>query len=378
MSAVILICNRDLVSIGQPVTSWTAIDLTVKFNEVGVGSFDAPANDDLIRAIRTPDSRVVVLDRSEVLFSGPIETYELAWQRDGRGTVKVNFSDHLALVAERLAYPNPALPPNLQDVVAWHATGPADTLMLSAVNLNAGPGALVARRVPQLTVATAAGVGGSIDLLAKRMEPLTELLRRAAIAGGNLGFRVDQVGRQLVFSVYIPRDRSKHVRYAQKLGSVRSMTVRHETPEATVALVAGSGEGISRPMREVVDPDTIATGWRRSEIWVSQDDELTDPALDQAGADALAEKVEKVGITLDVDDQPGRTYGVDYRVGDYVGVLCYGAAVKELVTQAHIVITPKEGRVVTPTIGTGQTTADSGLANALRRVDRRVGSIERR
>ena len=98
--------------------------------------------------------------------------------------------------------------------------------------------------------------------------------------------------------------------------------------------------------------------------------------MDQSGAGELAEGAETLGLSVVGIDGPGATFGVDYTLGDYVGVVIGGQAVVDLVTQVRIQVTPEAGEVVTPTIGAG-TTKDTATVRAVRAINRRLGRVER-
>ena len=246
--------------------------------------------------------------------------------------------------------------------------------MRSLVNLNAGPGALTERRIPRLILGAANGIGATVPVTT-RFEPLLDVLRRVADAGGTLNFAVQQVNTDLVFTVTLPRHREAQVRYSRDSGNIETLSTAPQAPAATVALVGGSGEGISRPVREVISAD--AAPWGRMEVWVSQPDSNDDPQLDQAGRDALADGAEQLGLSVTALSRPGQAYGVDYQVGDYVGVVAgSGAAIAELVTAVRIEASPEEAEKITPTIGEGST-KDSDVIRAVRAVERRVGQMER-
>lgn len=379
----ILICGANLKPIGDPVTGWTSIDVTLKHNEVSVGAFTAPASLGLLDVVSRPGARVVVNHDGRILISGPIEVGDEAWVRDGLGQVQINFADHLALIAGRVAYPSPALAATAQTAETWNATGPAGTLMLNLVNVNAGPGALSPRQWPGLAIAASAGLGNTVDFEAQTFEPILDALRRLSVAGGGVGFRVVQIGRTWQFQVFTPRDRSGHVRYSIQLGNLNGLRGRREAPTATVAIAGfvprrDAGDPPAPPVvREVVDTPAVTAGWGRLETFASASTGADNDAMDQAANAAIAEKAEKVGIVVDALDGPGKQYGLDYIVGDYVGVeLGNGQAITDLVTQVQVQIT-SAGAVIAPRIGTGEVATSSATSAAMRAMDRRIGRLER-
>ncbi len=372
----VLVCGPDLKATAPPV-EWTSIDATLRNNEVSSGSFTAQADAELVNALTADDARVVVIHEDQVLISGPVEVPEEVWVRDGLGQITAGFSDHLSLIAGELAWPNPALPLTGQDRPFWTATGAAETLMRDLVNVNVGPGALVARRIPGLTLATSGSAGLSVAFKALPFEKLGEALRRIALAGGGLTFGIRQVGRGLVFDADAIRDRSQQVRYSIQLGNVDGLVIRREAPTATVAVVGHLSDDDPPIVREVVNTPAL-DAWGRREVWVSVGDDATEAEIAQAGNEALADGAPKIGVVVTGADGPGQHYGVDYLVGDYVGVeLGNRQTLKEIVTQVHVAITPREGAKFTPKIGTGDVVGSTATSNAIRAMDRRIGRLLR-
>ncbi len=380
----VLVCGPNLRSIADPIAGWTNIDATLRHNAVSSGQVVTPADERLVAAATSPGARMVIVHEGAILISGPIEaTDEVRTRR--RSVLTIDFADHLALIADRVAYPNPAVPHAGQDVPHWAGNGVAETLMRDLVYLNVGQGALVERRRVGLTVGPSNGSGETVDFKALPYEPLGDALRRLALAGGGLGFRAVQDGLTYAFEVFVPRDRSRKVRYSEHLGNVEQLQIRRESPTATVAVVGilvpddDDPDDEEEPpiVREVTNPEALAA-WGRSETWVSQPKDADEERQTQAGNEALDAGGPKVGVIVTARDGPGQKYGVDYIVGDYVGVqLGNDQVLQELVTEVRVSITPKEGAVFTPKVGTGEASVNSRTAAALRDMDRRIGRNER-
>ena len=380
MTATILVCDKDLRAVAQPVQRWTELTAEQRFNAIGSGEFIAPGYADLTAGLNLPDSRVVVQVDGQVWTSGPVEKPGgQAWTpADGDGLIKVNFATHEVLLAERIVYPNPALAITAQNTVHYVATATnAEVLMRALVNLNAGPGALVARRQPNLVLGGLNSIGTNVDFTG-RGEPLTEALRTVAAAGGGLGFRVRQQGTQLLFEVYLTVNRSGYVRFSRSLGNLRELDTDPETPTCTAAIVGDDGEGTDRVIVERVDTVAITAGHRRAEKWINQGSG-TASELNAAGDLALAEGAARVGLNVTVVDGPQSRYGLNYWLGDTVAVeVLPGLAINEQVTAVKLTATPDGGEVVSPTIGGGSPTTQSAVLQTLRELQRRIGLLERR
>jgi hypothetical protein len=222
---MLLITDRNLNVLGDPIISWDTLDVTLRFNEPGSGLFVAPATGQL-RDQLVDGARVVVMryqtqypqDPGTFVIAGPIEHYLFERSDDGEnaglGKVTVDFADDMAEIVSRLVYPDPGLTPEAQVTDQWSWSGNAELGLRALVNLNAGPGALTARQMPNLALGSVAGVGTSTTNTADRMEGLGAVARRIAIGGGDLGFRTRQSGSQILFEVYDPEDKSAEVMFS--------------------------------------------------------------------------------------------------------------------------------------------------------------------
>lgn len=378
----LLITDRHLNVIGDPISGWTDLDVTLQFNDVASGGFKAPRTA-VTTAQLTAGNRVVVIRNGTVFCAGPIEApgpedWSVEGQASGPGQVEVRFADDLAAVVSRVTYPNPAAPATAQTSTSrWTATNEAGDVIRSLVDLNAGPGALTARRVPQLTLGTGAGTGAQITF-GTRFEPLGDALRSAAIAGGGLGFRTRQNtgAAQIVFDVYAPQDLSGTVRFSPGLGNLRSYRYDPQAPTTTAAIVGGQDVGTSRVVVERVDTAAEAA-WGRMERFVDRRQVGSTAELDQAGDEELARAAETArlsSVTVDTDDQ---RFGVHYHLGDRVSLeLASGVEVADVVRAVHMQVTPDAGELVTALVGSQDTSSDPRWVRFLRDVARRIDRLE--
>lgn len=380
MDAVtVLITDAAGTVVTNPVTTYSSISLELKFNEVGSGELLAPADDWLVEAVTTPGNQVIVIRQNTVFGGGPIEKPgAIEWGPEGGvGNIRVNFASHEVHLAGRLTYPNPALAAtDAAQPLAYTATAAnAEVVLRDLVNLNAGPGALTPRRVPDLILGALASVGTNVTV-STRFEVLTEVLRTVALAGGGLGWRIEPVGSTLEFQVYAPTDRSEDVRFSRSLGNLRALTTDPEAPTGNVAIVGGDGTGDARTIVARTNSSSV-TLWGRKEIWVNQGGTgAVTGELEQAGDIALTEGDETTGIQATAVDTQWARYGTDYFLGDLVGIeLVPGTAVSDLVTAVTLTATPDRGAEISPTIGSER--RGSHQARQLRELAKRIGRLER-
>ncbi|NIL57087.1 siphovirus ReqiPepy6 Gp37-like family protein [Salinispora arenicola] len=389
----LLITDRNLTVLGDPIDGWTDLDVTVRFNEPASGSFTAPAYPALLQQIRGTAldelRRVVVIRDGQIFAAGPIEREgPEVWSADGGqhsdpGTITVYFADDLARLVGRHTYPDPTAAATGQTSTArWTSTGNAEDIMRALVNVNAGPGALTTRRIPQLVLGADQGVGSTITF-GTRFEALGDALRSAAIAGGGLGFRTQQVGNTIEFQVYAPVDLTSGaaaVRFSRGLGNLRSYSYIREAPTATTAIVGGKDVGTSRVIVERTDTTAVAA-WERMEVFVDrrQSDDVpgSTDELDQAGDEALTRASARARLSSVTVDTPTQRYGQHYQLGDRVTMqLLSGAEVSDVVRVVHLQATPQSGEIVTALVGSQEASSDPGWLQATRDLARRLAGLE--
>lgn len=386
---LILITNPALTVVGDPIISWTTLDVTLRFNEPDSGLFIVPGYS-WIRDMMTPGNRAVVIrnqalhgnEPGTVVTAGPIEKtlYERAddGENAGVGTLTVNFAGDMAHIAGRLTYPNPALAPAAQNVDVWTATAVnAETILRNLVNLNAGPGALAARRIPQLVLGSVAGVGSTVTVKTERMEPLPDVLRRVALAGGDLGFRTVQVGSTIEFQVYAPVDKSNQVRFSFDMGNIKYLSYEVVAPVATTAIVGGQGDGVDRALIERVST-AAESAWGRLETLVSRAGSTDVAELQTDGDNTLLDDAETARVSSNIVDTAEQRYGIHYDLGTKVAIEQWpGSQIVDVVRTVHLQAWPTAGEVISATVGSQAARPDPDWIHMMREIDRRVGRLER-
>lgn len=389
MQVRVLVTNRALTQVGPPLSGVRDLDVELRHMTAGAGTLTVPAKPAVLEQLAA-GHRIVVqrrpgLGRPWAVFgAGPVEAEPGEWEWSakpgdgsaGLGRITVPFSTDEAYVVERVSYPVPTQPATAQAASAvWTGAGNAEAVMRSLVDLNAGPGALAARRVPGLVLGALAGVGGNVSV-STRFQPLGEVLRTLALAGGGLGWRVVQVGTTLEFQVFAPRDLSGTVRFSRGLGNLRKFRWQPKSPTCTVAIVGGQGQGTARTIRERVDAAAVAR-WRRIEKFIDQRNTNVLAELDQAGDEALADGAEQLGLETETVDTPRQAFGVQFGLGDRATVeLPTGVVLTDVVTSARLTGDAKAGYRVSSTVGTRPQSSDLAWLAEVRRIRRRLSNLE--
>ncbi|MFZ4143396.1 siphovirus ReqiPepy6 Gp37-like family protein [Streptomyces griseoincarnatus] len=389
MAIELLVTDRNLNFLGDPITGWTRLACELNFNAPASGTVTMPARPEYMELLQ-PGNRLVVIRDGSIWCAGPMEVpQEYAWDlaaNAGVGTVTVNFTDDLARIAGYLTYPEPTLAfasqTTTSDVVRKLTATNAETIIRTLVSENCGPTALAARQIEQLILDTAAGVG-TAQTVSTRFEPLLDACRKAAVADG-LGFRTRQDSGQIKFGVYAPQDLSSSARFSDGLGNLRSVRFTMSAPTATSELVQGGNDPKDDPANtrvyvEVASPH--AADWYRVEklIEKSGTDDDSEGELTQAGTLALGNDNPQASLsTVTVDTEDLRA-GRDYGLGDQVAVvLPTGLQITDVVQTIRLEATPDEGELVTTVVGNNDKTTMTRTVWTIRDLAYRLGQIERR
>lgn len=382
-SASTVVCDP----VGRGISGWRRIKLTLRYNEVSHGVFVAAAFPWLLAAVNTPGNRAAVVrygpdGDTSVELAGPIEQPTFGYTAvadgdEGVGTVEVNFADDLARIGNRVVYPSPGLAVTAQAVAKYTITGVnAELAMRALVDVNAGPSALTARRVPGLGFGPVHGVGTTVTAEFRFM-PLLDALRSVAVSGGGLGFRTVQVGRSIEFEVFQPQDLSASVRFSRALLNITDMSYAPAAPTCTVAIVGGQDSGASRVIRERINAGAHTDGWERVEKFVDARGAANATELDRNGDEALADGGPSAQLRVAAVETVNQRYGYDFHLGDKVAVEPYdGLQVIDVIRSVEIEVTPERGEVVTPGIGTQDTTLTGPTVALQRDLLRRLQQIE--
>ena len=388
MTVQLLVTDKNLNYLGDPLDGWTDLTSTLTFNQPSSGQVTLPAWPEVM-ALLQPGNRMVVIRDGAIWCAGPLETpQDYSWGVGGDvsepdpGRVTVSFSDDLARIAGYLTYPNPAAAFTAQDTetdAVWAADSTnAETIIRSLIDVNCGPDAIDDRIIEHLALDAVAGVG-STTAISTRFEPILDVCRTVAATDG-LGFRTRQVDNQILFGVYGPEDKAATARFSAGLGNLRSVQFKMAAPTATQELVIGGDLG-TPSTRVYVEVDAgTAADWYRVEKLVDQSGTTNaNGELNQAGALELGNDnptASLATVTVDTEDLKA---GRDYSLGDLVTVeLPTGLALTDIVRSITLTAQPNDGEIVTSVIGTSDTTTSTATVQLIRNLARRLGRLEAR
>ena len=155
-------------------------------------------------------------------------------------------------------------------------------------------------------------------------------------------------------------------------------------PGATVAIVAGPGEGADRLIVEREDADAVAE-FGRIEAWVDarndadeddpEDDQVDD--LEGVGDDVLDEMAAEERIALEVVEAESSRWRADWDVGDLVTVEIDGERLSKTIEEVEVEVLAGDGPDGGPAV-IARPVLGRGSPRRRLRVLERVGEVERR
>lgn len=305
--------------------------------------------------------RIMIQDQTG-LYGGPLlpggDGVKIEFDTSRKPTITYSGEDDMGWIRDRMAYPVPGNALGSQTSAYDIRTGVASTKILEYVNLNAGPGAQVARRLAGLTMAADPVAGGTVTGRG-RFIPVLEVIQAMAVTSG-LGFRiVPTLGTAKSFEVFMPRDLRGPARFSLGLKNLRSLTWTLRPPADTSIIGGGRGEETARAFISVTN-SIEETGWGRREGFYdfrSASDADSNAELTQGANQQLAEGAAVRAVEVEPIDTPRLRFGkgATYWIGDRVTVDIYGGITMDGYIQAveisenRTVTTPT--RTVKPMIG---------------------------
>ena len=348
-----------------------ALECTVVVRDADVGTFALTVPDDELAGRMRDGWRVLIQDGGQTILSGPVE--EVAPNVADR-TVEFTGVSDLVHVADRLVYPNPALPGASQTSDAYYKrNGPAETVIRDMVHANAGEGAISVRRADGFAVEASQGRGSTVSTNL-RYKNLLEEARTLGRLGGVTFDAMQEQDARIVFRFRVPVDRSRSVRFTDRNGGVTDGSYSLAAPTATVVLVAGQGEGTAR---NIIERSRATTWGRRVEAFKDQRDTDDADELEQSAIEQLDEGEAGAGASFTVAESPGLIYGVDYRLGDTISVELGTATISEPVRAVEL-SWDGHGRTASLTLGDHDQADDKtpGWVKKIRALDARVRGLE--
>ena len=323
--------DSTLKRIGQ-VADYTDLTVVPRFNAIGAMTMSISADSPNAGKLVEGNGLIVKTPSGETVLSGPIRNPD--WSRSssdsGSGKLTVNAVSDEEVLARYTCWPPPTAAIGSQTASVYKINAAAvETGMRDLVNLNAGPGALAARKNPLLTLAANGFHGPALVREVNQFDNLLTVLQDIAAAAG-LGFRVIQVGSNLQFQVFQPADLSGTARFSFGLGNLTDASYTTTAPTCTRAIVVAGGGTSPRVCKTYDQSDPLFPGLVLEQFvdQTSVDTASVDltAQMDQAGAEALANGAGQGSLSISPIDIPNLKFGRDYNVGDTVSAQLRGGA----------------------------------------------------
>jgi len=384
------ILNSNLVS--QGVVQFISISAQLYYNAVGSWTILVPYSDMLWNIMMAGDFLVNVNWRGLFTFGGKCEQPQysdsIPGSFGGQGQfagpfITLTGGDYLALVANRIAYPNPTVAWASQTAAATDAVSaqPLETAIKYYVNRNLGPGALAARRHnlldigPNLTrgpnVSYTVKFGSGVDL--NLLDVIRALIAQSGTAMGVSIVRVPSTHR-MIFDVYVPRDLSGKAWFSESLGNLTAISLSLTDPTVTDALVQGTSTNfVSRTA-------TNRTQWNLTENFIDDSSETDANNLATAAQQAIATGAAGPTMNVTATDIPFLTFGRDYHLGDIVTVeVRPGVTYNDVVTGVTLTADPSQTPEISvvPTIGNSANATATDLT-AIGQLTARIKAVEKK
>ena len=373
--------NKSLERVGQlSGADLVGAEFILRHNEVGSWKVNLHATSDMADLLRTPGYGLIVTGPDGVIMSGPMLSASLVQtQDDAEGLWTITGVDDSVILAERLAYPDPAEADVTAQTEAYDVREDAvETVLKEYVdeNLVTGP---ATRQVDNLTVATDEGRGSTVYGSA-RFDKLQDLFYGLAQSGG-VGYSIEQQGASLVFDVYEPVDRSGLIRFDIDNGRLTSADYAYSAPSVTRAIVGGAGEQEERlffegTLSQSTDAETV---WgRRIESFV--DSRTTQESADftQVATEALIDEGKtRVSMTVTPTDNTTMLFGSEWGLGDTITVTVRDIVATAVVYTVALSI-QSDGVYLAAEVGTPMPVSyEAMLGKATLTQAKRIGEIER-
>lgn len=367
---------------------WSALHLTLRFNQAGSWSLTGAATDQLRAWLKfdadgTLQPFGVLINWNDVVVV-PVIAEEAATDRKigGHGeiieTITFAGADMLALLAQRIAYPDPLSAWTAQTVTQVTKTGAPETVIKGLISDNMISAGDTARNVPGLAVAADLARGGTCTWHITTPDPASQATTAAqtvatslmgiwrsiaAQASAPIGLQIALTGGQLVADCYEPSDLSAVAVFSGRLGNLSDASLDVVNPSANAVLAQSNVAGANFA-------ETAGAGagpWRRAESFTDQSSVTGAAAVTQAVADAVSQGRAQTLLGATAVDIAQLRFGVDYRLGDTVAVdlfddLTYSDIVAAVDLHAEAAASAYT-ETVTPAIGTD--TSDGGISAKL-------------
>lgn len=366
-----------------------SVDLCTGFERVGVAeAFTLAASVGHLRpgywvlsgrpsGLSAPDldavDSIIVYEDNEIRYAGIVRTVpdvDGRYERsiDASGTeITWTGTDLFGLLGTRQCWPDPTSEPPWVSVSHDSRTGPASTVAAGFIEANIGVSAIAARTIDALTCIDP--VIGTTGTWTKRLESLSTTVASVCREGQISVVASMPSPGEILFTFRSVSDLRNQFVFSDQ-GDLQSAKRVISEATGTIVIAAGEGQGTARAFAVA---DSGATGIDRVET-VYENTNITDTStLGLAAAAELARHDDVVTVDAVIAEAALQIirYGVDYQVGDILGVEIGGVRHGSPVTSVLFELTPSRSRV-RPILGHASTSDLSALLSSLTQVEQHL------
>lgn len=351
-----------LVYTGWSFKGWVGrpIDLkpTIRHNMMSTATFTIDSTHLRAADLMAPGARVMIYRHGAFEMSGPVR--QTTGDFNVASVLSFSVEDDFRILHNWLAWPKPTAPLTGQNVEYRTITGPAETVVKTAMAETA------IRLGFPLYIAPDQGRGAR-GTYTFRMHPVYDRLFPAIDQAG-IGVTVRQEGAGLILDCYTPTV-YPHI-LSPESGTVIGGTYSLAAPTATRVVVGGQGEGVLRTFKGFPDLAREAEWTDIIEVFRDARDSSVGDVYAERAAETLAEGAPLSGLSLELSETPHFRYGVGgLGRGSQVTAEINGQQFTDTLREARL-SWDKGGDLATPVIGERTDDPDWKIADRLRKLQR--------
>lgn len=353
-----------------PVDGPRHVTVTKRHVVPGLTTFAVRANHWRIGDLVTRGARVVVWNEAgEQEASGNV----LRWRVTGperRAIIEFDVSDDKAKLQTILGWVIPANAITAQGAAGtnWTATGPAETVLKSALQANA-----VDRLGLPIQIPTDEGRGATVTARL-RFQTLYDRLMLVEDGAGIIDAGIGIALRQrtdgtpgLRLDVWEPTVHTQVLN--ERSGVVQEWGYAHQWASLTRGVGGGQGEGTLRSFRALADTALeTELGWKH-EFFRDARDTAVEAEIYTRIEETLAENNDRTGLSVTFSDAPAFQ---NYQPGDTVPVALGGIEFSERLNEVTLSLTADGGFQKRPRIGERSDDPDTKLATIVQKIMRSI------
>lgn len=334
MKAVYSIYIRD--KDGQFIdrlNDFTKLHILLTLNDVGSWSLSSKG---LEKCPFAPGEGIVVSRNGKYFYSGVVteitDNYETF---DGMYSWQVSGKNDLEYLNRRICYVDPST--GRTDTVSHYVdTGTLSDVVRRLIMKNIGNQALSYRREPIIEDHLQSQVGGSASVSLRFQNLLKVVTSLVAGKGFNIRSNWDNKEKKIYYDIFQGRDLENSIVFTDQIRNITAAQYLASVPACNFILAGGTGEMTERQFADAQNDGSISK-WGRIEKF--QDARNQGEVVSYASEVLAENSANTVGYSCTAaDDENSPQYGIDYELGDFVGMKVFGTFVVAEVQQCEIEI----------------------------------------